>query len=197
MSSRSAVWQPCELLYTCNLLTYLVQRSPKLEGTRRTCRGCTYVKSATMSGLTEDVEDDGLPLRLSSDRGRARVAARVISHDLRNVQLLRRPAFYFHISPAQHNSPCQLLKNPHRNKYVGPPYSRTRIYAACMSRSSSSRYCSISPARARPQQQIRRQSLLLSIDGTDRQTDGRTLSRFMTLTLYYADSVIRQSYTSE
>jgi len=33
---------------------------------------------------------------------------------------------------------------------------------------------SISAARARAQQQTRRTSLLLSIDGTDRRTDGRT-----------------------
>ena len=43
-------------------------------------------------------------------------------------------------------------------------------------------------ARAGPQQQTRRPPLLLSIDGTDRQTDGRTLDRFMTLTAYCADS---------
>jgi len=57
------------------------------------------------------------------------------------------------------------------NKYVGPPCSRTRIYAVRMSRDSSS-YRSMSAARARPQQQTRRPPLLLSIDGTDRRTKG-------------------------
>jgi len=56
-----------------------------------------------------------------------------------------------------------------------------------------SSYRSISAARARPQQQTRRPPLLLSIDGTDRrrdrQTDRRTLDRFMTLTAYNADRV--------
>jgi len=56
-------------------------------------------------------------------------------------------------------------------KYVGPPCSRTRIYAVRMSRDSSS-YRSMSAARARPQQQTRRPPLLLSIDGTDRRTNG-------------------------
>jgi len=53
---------------------------------------------------------------------------------------------------------------------------------------------SISTARARAQQQTSRTLLLLSIDGTDRRTDGqaehRTLDRFKTLTAYYADRVI-------
>ena len=60
---------------------------------------------------------------------------------------------------------------PMRNKYVGPPYSRTKIYAARMSRGSSS-HRSTSAARARPQQQTRRPPLLLlSTDGRDRRTD--------------------------
>jgi len=72
------------------------------------------------------------------------------------------------------------------NKYVGPPYTRAKIYAACMSRGSSSSR-SISAARARPQQQtLRPPLLLLSIKGTD----GRTLDRFMMLAEYYADRVI-------
>jgi len=29
-----AVWQPCELLYTCYLLTYLLRRHPSSSGTR-------------------------------------------------------------------------------------------------------------------------------------------------------------------
>ena len=62
--------------------------------------------------------------------------------------------------------------------YVGSPYSRTKIYAARMLRGSSS-YRSISAARARPQQQTRRLPLLLSIDGTDRRMDGRTLDRLL------------------
>jgi len=32
--------------------------------------------------------------------------------------------------------------------------------------------------------------MLLSIDGTDRRMDARTLDRFITLAAYYADSVI-------
>jgi len=52
-----------------------------------------------------------------------------------------------------------------------------------MSRGSSG-YRSMSAARARPQQQTRRPPLLLSIDGTDRQTDGQTLDRFMTLSAH-------------
>jgi len=63
-----------------------------------------------------------------------------------------------------------------RNKFAGPPYSRTKIYVAHMPRSSSSSsYRSISAARARPQQQTRRPPLLLSIDGTDGRTDTRPL----------------------
>jgi len=61
------------------------------------------------------------------------------------------------------------------NLYVGSSYSRTKIYAGRMSRGSSS-YRSISAARARPQQQTRRPPLLLSIDGTDRRTDERTMT---------------------
>jgi len=45
-------------------------------------------------------------------------------------------------------------------------------------------------ARTRPQQQTHRPPLLLSIDGTDRRTDRRTLGRFMALTAYYADRVM-------
>jgi len=56
------------------------------------------------------------------------------------------------------------------SKHVGPPHSRTKIYAA---RVSSSSYQSISAACARPQQQTRWPPLLLSIDGTARRTDGR------------------------
>ena len=56
-----------------------------------------------------------------------------------------------------------------RNKNVGPPYSRAKIYAASLSVAA---ILSISAARARPQQQIRRPSLLLSIDGTDGRMDG-------------------------
>ena len=39
-------------------------------------------------------------------------------------------------------------------------------------------------------QQTRRPPPLLSIDGTDRQTDGRTLDRYMTFTAYYTNRVI-------
>jgi len=56
---------------------------------------------------------------------------------------------------------------------VGPKFRMSR---------GSSHYRSISAARARPQQQTRRPPLLLSSDGTDRRTDGRTFDRFMRLT---------------
>ena len=61
-----------------------------------------------------------------------------------------------------------------RYEYVGPPCSRATIYAARVSRGSCS-YRSISAVCARPQQQTRRPPLLLSINGTDRQTDTRPL----------------------
>jgi len=64
--------------------------------------------------------------------------------------------------------------------------SRAKIYAARVSPGSSS--CrSISAGGTRPQQQTRQPPLLLSINGTDRQTDGRTDGQtpFMTLTAYY------------
>ena len=41
----------------------------------------------------------------------------------------------------------------------------------------------------RPQQKTRRPPLLLSIDGTDGRTDGRTIERFMTLGAYYSGPV--------
>jgi len=69
------------------------------------------------------------------------------------------------------------------NNYVRPPYSRTKIYAVRMPRGSSV-YRNICAVRNGPQQQTRRPPLLLSIDGTDRQTDTRSL------TAYYADRVI-------
>jgi len=77
------------------------------------------------------------------------------------------------------------------SKHVGSPYSRTKIYAARVSRVSSS-FRSISAARARPQQQTRRTPLLLLIDGTHThgRTDRRTLGRFMTLTASCADRAI-------
>ena len=69
------------------------------------------------------------------------------------------------------------------NNCVGPAYSRTKIYALRMTRGSSV-YRNICAVRNGPQQQTRRPPLLLSIDGTDRQTDTRSL------TAYYADRVI-------
>ena len=75
--------------------------------------------------------------------------------------------------------------------HAGPHCSRTVIYAAHMSRGSSSytdRY--LLRASARPQQQTRRPPLLLLIDGTDGRTDRRTLDHFMTLTGYYVGRVI-------
>jgi len=71
------------------------------------------------------------------------------------------------------------------NKYVGPPCSRIKIYAARMPRAAAAavdRYLlpapDLSSKPAGP--------LLRSIDGTDRRTDRRTLDCFMTLTAYYA-----------
>ena len=71
---------------------------------------------------------------------------------------------------------------------VGPKFTRPacRAAAATINRSKSA-------ARARPQQQTRRPPLL-SIDGTDRQTDGQTLDRFMTLAAFCADRVIKLVY---
>ena len=68
------------------------------------------------------------------------------------------------------------------NKYAKPPCSRTKIYAARMSRGSSScRSIGLSAALARTQQQTLQPPQLLSGDRTDRRTDGqRTLGRFMT-----------------
>jgi len=48
-------------------------------------------------------------------------------------------------------------------------------------------YRSLSAARAGAQQQTRQPPLLLSIDGTDRQTDGRTPDRFMTALAAYCE----------
>ena len=67
------------------------------------------------------------------------------------------------------------------NKYVGAPYSRTKIYAARMSL----------PAPDLSSKPTGRCCCCRST----RQTDGRTLDRFMTLTLYYTDRVIRYKHT--
>ena len=77
------------------------------------------------------------------------------------------------------------------NKYVEPPYSQTKIFAARVSRGRSS-FWSISAACAQPQQRLRPLTSKPQYDTvTDyRQTDGRTLDRFMTLTACYADRVI-------
>jgi len=76
------------------------------------------------------------------------------------------------------------------NNYGAPPYSRAKIYAARMSRGSSGYDRYRLRARAGAQQQTSQPPLLLSVDGTDGQMDGRTygqtLDRFMTLTAYYA-----------
>ena len=62
------------------------------------------------------------------------------------------------------------------NKYVGPPYSRTKIYAALVSCSSS--IYQLIPHSCGPvlriQQQTHCPQLLLLIDGTDRRTDGHS-----------------------
>ena len=72
---------------------------------------------------------------------------------------------------------------------VGPKFTRP---ACCAAAATINR--SMSAARARPQQQTRRPPLLLSIDGTDRRTDGQTLDRFMTLAAFCADRVIKLVY---
>jgi len=61
--------------------------------------------------------------------------------------------------------PVCLSRN---NEHVGPPYSRTKIYAARITQGSSS-YRSISAARARPQQQTRRPRCFCR--STERRTD--------------------------
>ena len=70
-------------------------------------------------------------------------------------------------------------------EYVGhgPPCSRTKIYAARVSRGGSS-YRETYAARARPQQQTHRPPLLLSIDGTDRRTDGHSTVLELNSTIY-------------
>ena len=69
--------------------------------------------------------------------------------------------------------------------------SQTKIYAVRMSRGCSSYitrfYCPRQTSAANP---------LVATDAADRwdrQTDGRTLDRFMTLTAYYSDRVITLS----
>jgi len=68
------------------------------------------------------------------------------------------------------------------NQHVGPPHSRSKTYSARIRMSRAS-------GPLQPQQRTRRPPLLLSIDGTDRRTHGRTLDRLMTLTAYVADRV--------
>ena len=84
-------------------------------------------------------------------------------------------------------------------KYVGSPYRRAKIYAARMPCGGSS-HRSIFAARARAQQQTRRPPLLLSIDGTDGQTDGhstvtRRLPRTITHKQALAELSLHSSYT--
>ena len=73
----------------------------------------------------------------------------------------------------------------HYNKFVGPPYSRTKIYAARMPRCSRS-YRLTSAAGLRPTSAANPPATAASVDrrvrGTDGQTDGRTLDHSMTLT---------------
>jgi len=67
--------------------------------------------------------------------------------------------------PATNRAPAVHVK---KNKYIGPPYSRAKIYAARVSSGSSS--CrSKSAARARPQQQTRRPPPLLGNSLTTEQ----------------------------
>jgi len=89
------------------------------------------------------------------------------------------------------------LSLPSSNKYVGPPYRRTKMYAARWSRGNSScrsisagcpRLTSAAnpPAAAAAVDRRKRQK-----DGrTDEQTDGQTFYRFMTLYAYCANRVI-------
>jgi len=62
------------------------------------------------------------------------------------------------------------------NKQVEPPSSRTKIYAARMSRGSSNIRCPRPTSAANPL------AAAAAVDRRDRQTDGRTPDRFMTLT---------------
>jgi len=71
------------------------------------------------------------------------------------------------------------------NKYVGPPYSRIKIYAA--------RYRSMSAAhtlRRATNNNKPAAAATTAVDRRDRRTDGRTLDRFMTLTACHANRVI-------
>jgi len=65
------------------------------------------------------------------------------------------------------------------NRCVRLPYSRTKINAARMSRDSSS-YRTISAAV--PTSAANPPVSAAAVDRRNRQTDGRTLDRFMTLT---------------
>ena len=67
---------------------------------------------------------------------------------------------------------------------VGPEFTRP---ACCAAAADIDRY--LLQACARPQQQTRQLPRLLSMYGTDRRTDGRTVCRFMTLIKYYAERV--------
>jgi len=65
-------------------------------------------------------------------------------------------------------------KSKEAQGYVGPPYSRTKIYAARMSRSSSSSsYRSMSAANARLTSAANPPAAAAAVDRKDRQTDTR------------------------
>jgi len=72
---------------------------------------------------------------------------------------------------------------------VGPKFTRLSCRAAAI---TIDRY--LLPA---PDLSSKPPIAAAAVDRWDRQTDGRTLDRFMTLTAYYADRVINSEYTVE
>ena len=99
-----------------------------------------------------------------------------------------------HVYVQQQQQQCQSVSAITRTQlcsenYAGPSYSRTNIYAVRGSYAADDARCSSKAdgdggrcwsIAARAQQQTSRTSLLLSIDGTDRRTDGHStvLGRF-------------------
>jgi len=86
------------------------------------------------------------------------------------------------------NTLVQFLSLPHHSTSLHNNLSTCLRFVQLQSNFRSS-YRSISAARARPQQQTHRQPLLLSIDGTDRQTDGHS-TVFIALTAHYANCAV-------
>ena len=91
-----------------------------------------------------------------------------------------RRTFRSHLSESRYSRCIIVYKS---NEYVGALYSRTRIYAIRTWRGSSSYRATSAP-------DLNSKPAGLSIDGTDRRTDGRTLDRFMTLTACYTTQLV-------